>query len=65
MLFESGLGMIAFTRPVTYVCPALTSAVGCSDTLPFGSIHDTAGSVPSFAAVKKLESVWMLPSWRS
>ena len=58
--------MIALIRPVTYVCPALTSAVRVlGDRRRSGSIQDTAGSVPAFAAVKKLVSDWMLPSWLS
>src|SRR5437763_7604966 len=54
--------MTALIRPVTYVWPALTSAVGCSETLPLGSIQETAGSVPFLAAAKKFDRDWMLPS---
>src|SRR5258708_2445845 len=57
--------MIALISPVTYVWPALTSEGGCSETLPFGSIHDTAGSVPFCAAVKNLLSDWTLATWPS
>jgi hypothetical protein len=56
VLSQSGLFMIALTRPVTYVWPALTSAGGCSETVPFGSIQETAGRVPFLAAVKKFVS---------
>ena len=48
--------MIALISVVTYACPADTSPGGCSLTLPDGAIHDTAGSVPLFAALKKLRS---------
>src|SRR5580765_4703165 len=48
--------MIAFTSVVTYACPAETRAGGWSLTLCVGTIHDTAGSLPFFAALKKLPS---------
>src|SRR6187455_2806351 len=54
--------MIAFTSVVTYAWPADTSPVGCSLTFPVGTIHETAGSVPLRAAVKKLRRDVMLPS---
>ena len=50
---QSGLRMIALTTFVTYAWPVDTSPGGCSLTAPFGVIHETAGSVPFFAAVKK------------
>ena len=31
--------------PVTYVCPELTRSSGCSETLAFGMIQETAGSL--------------------
>ena len=65
MLLHSGLRMIALISPVTYVWPALISPGGCSDTVPFGVIHDTAGSSPFLAAAKKSGSALMLPSWSS
>ena len=65
MLLQSGLRMIALINPVTYVWPALIRPGGCSDTVPFGVIHDTAGRSPSLAAVKKLGNGSMSPSWSS
>ena len=62
MLLQSGLRMIALTRPVTYVWPALIRPGGCSDTVPFGVTHDTDGKVPFLAALRKFDSDWMLPS---
>src|SRR2546421_420333 len=49
--------------PVGRRIAALTRPGGCSDTTLFGSIHETAGSLPAFAAEKKLVSDWMFPSW--
>ena len=62
MLLHSGLRMIALISPVTYVSPVLISAGGCSETVPFGVTHDTAGRSPFFTAVKKSGSPSMLPS---
>jgi hypothetical protein len=56
VLFQSGLCMMVLIKPVTYLCPMLTGAGGCSDTFPFGMIHETLGSVPLLAAAKKLFS---------
>src|ERR1700759_960353 len=57
--------MIALIRPVTYVSPVLISPGGCSDTLPFGVIHDTAGRCPALTSAKKSDSDLMFPSWSS
>ena len=65
MLSHSGLCMIALTSPVTYAWPALTRPGGCSDTVPFGLIQETAGRVPFLAAVKKLLRLWTSLSWLS
>src|SRR5205823_5246410 len=58
----SALRMIALINPVTYVCPALTSPGGCSETAALGTIHETAGSAPALAAAKKLLIDWMFRS---
>src|SRR5262245_27421473 len=52
----------ALTSFVTYAWPALTSPGGCSETEPVGLIHETAGRVPVFAALKYCDSVVMFPS---
>jgi hypothetical protein len=41
---------MALTSPVTYVWPTLPFAGGCSETLLFGSIEETAGRAPFLAA---------------
>ena len=61
MLLQSGLRMSALINPVTYVCPALTSPGGCSETTALGTTHETAGSAPALAAAKKLLIDWMFP----
>ena len=48
--------MTAFSRLVTYDWPALTDEGGCSLTSPEGTTHDTAGSVPFFAAPKNFDT---------
>ena len=45
--------MTASTRRVAQYWPSLTRAGGCSLSCWFGTTHDTAGSVPAAAAVKK------------
>ena len=52
MLFQSGLCMAAFTILVTHAWPSAMEAGGCSLFRSFGTIHDTAGSVPSAASAK-------------
>ena len=51
VLFQSGLFITELINPVTYDCPELTRAGGCSLTGLLGSIQLTAGRVPFFAAV--------------
>ena len=65
MLFQSELCMIASISPVTYVCPALTRAGGCSETWWLGTIHDSAGSLPAFAAEKNRFRDCTLDRWPS
>src|SRR5918912_390042 len=60
--FHSGPRIAAFTRFVTYDSPAVTSPGGCSLTAPVGLIHETAGSLPAFAALKYSDSVVMFCS---
>ena len=43
--------MTALTSFVTYAWPAETRPGGCSLTRSFGTIHDTAGSLPACAAL--------------
>jgi len=50
VLSQSGLCMIVLISPVTYVWPALINPGGCSDTVPLGTIHETWGRDPAFAA---------------
>ena len=52
MLFQSGPCIAAFTILVTHVCPSAMEAGGCSLFRSFGTIHVTAGSVPSAASTK-------------
>ena len=54
--------MTALISVVTYAWPADTRPGGCSLTFCAGVIHDTAGSFPAFAAVKKLRRDVMLSS---
>ena len=57
--------MTVFTSLVTYAWPTDTRLGGCSLTPSFGTIHETAGSVPWRAAVKKFASDVMFRSCRS
>ena len=65
MLFQSELCMTASISPVTYVCPALTSPGGCSDTCPDGTTQESAGSLPAFAAEKNSFRDCTLDRWPS
>ena len=47
---QSLLRITALTRPVTYATPRWIGSGGCSLTAPDGTTHETAGSVPAFAA---------------
>src|SRR5436190_22717254 len=44
-------------------CPALTSPVGCSETVPLGTTHETAGRVPALAAVKNAAKDLTFERW--
>ncbi len=48
--------MIVLISVVTYAWPADTRPGGWSLTLPVGTIHETAGSFPARADLKKLRS---------
>ena len=48
MLPQQGLRMIELISVVTYAWPVETSAGGCSETLPLGTIQETFGR-PQFA----------------
>src|SRR5215813_9306773 len=57
--------MIALIALVTYACPRVTSAGGCSLTRLLGVSHETSGSVPALASAKKSCIGTMFPSWWS
>src|SRR3989442_1188284 len=62
---QSGLRITASTTFVTQACPVRMEAGGCSLSFPFGTTHETAGSIPVRAARKKFADDWMLESWPS
>ena len=42
--------MIVLITFVTYASPVAMFEVGCSESIPFGITHETAGSWPALAA---------------
>ncbi len=50
---QSGLRITVSTTRVTQPCPARIDEGGCSLFPPFGTTHETAGSVPARAERKK------------
>src|SRR5436190_15989189 len=63
--FQSGPRMTELITCVTNAWPFETRLGGCSLTWLFGVTHETAGSVPSRAAVKNLEIEVTFRTWWS
>jgi len=55
VLSQAGPSITALTSVVTYRWPTLIKAIGCSLTSPLGTIHETAGNVPSLARRRSLQ----------